>query len=381
MVRKITIFLLFNSFLLGESTRPGAVFLTIWPGSRPTALGGSFTAVAEDASAAYYNPGGLGFLKGVGITGNHVPWLPGLWSGMYYDYLALSVSLGDKGVIAFHTIYLNTGKTEVILPDGTHLPPYNTFDISPGIAYGYSINEKIGIGGGIKFIYSFLVPKWIWRKIREYLKTSVREGGIGIAWAVDVGVLYKVHNNLSLGVCFQNIGPGIVYVKGEKPDPLPFLVRVGWRIEPINNEFFKVMITSDLTKILVGIFELDSIEVKPNVWKKDLTAWDKIAYEIGDIWRGFGIEVGYYDMLFLRVGYFYDKTGWRGGIFVNDGNNTYHVSVIDFITGNYAGRFQKIGLTYGAGVKLGTFEFDFGIDENIYDFPTTNRKFSLTYTF
>jgi hypothetical protein len=40
----------------------------ILPGSRAQALAGAFTAVASDASAGWYNPAGLGFLKGPGVS-------------------------------------------------------------------------------------------------------------------------------------------------------------------------------------------------------------------------------------------------------------------------------------------------------------------------
>jgi len=48
----------------GESTNKRMIL----PGSRAQALGGAFTAVADDASAGWYNPAGLGFLKGPGIS-------------------------------------------------------------------------------------------------------------------------------------------------------------------------------------------------------------------------------------------------------------------------------------------------------------------------
>jgi hypothetical protein len=40
----------------------------ILPGARAQALGGAFTAVADDASASWYNPAGLGHLKGPGFS-------------------------------------------------------------------------------------------------------------------------------------------------------------------------------------------------------------------------------------------------------------------------------------------------------------------------
>lgn len=40
----------------------------IIPGARAQALSGAFTAVSDDASAGWYNPAGLGFLKGPGVS-------------------------------------------------------------------------------------------------------------------------------------------------------------------------------------------------------------------------------------------------------------------------------------------------------------------------
>ena len=38
-------------------------FLTLGVGARPLALGGSFAAIADDSTAAYWNPAGLGRLR------------------------------------------------------------------------------------------------------------------------------------------------------------------------------------------------------------------------------------------------------------------------------------------------------------------------------
>lgn len=41
----------------------GAIFLMIRPGARPSGMGSAFCAVADDATATYYNPAGIAFLK------------------------------------------------------------------------------------------------------------------------------------------------------------------------------------------------------------------------------------------------------------------------------------------------------------------------------
>ncbi|MCX6641121.1 MAG: hypothetical protein NTW14_11710 [bacterium] len=42
----------------------GTPFLQYEPTARSSGLGGAFTACADDASATWWNPGGLAFLKG-----------------------------------------------------------------------------------------------------------------------------------------------------------------------------------------------------------------------------------------------------------------------------------------------------------------------------
>jgi hypothetical protein len=115
-MKKFLIALILVPFLFGAHGYPGAVFLMIWPSARPTSLGGAFSGIADDPSATYYNPGGLGLLKEkLSVSLMHCNWLPGLTEGldisMYYEFLALSYKTKDKGTFGFNTIYLNTGET------------------------------------------------------------------------------------------------------------------------------------------------------------------------------------------------------------------------------------------------------------------------------
>ncbi len=64
---KITAFILlvFVCFSFGKIyaiSEGGAIFLLIRPGARPSGMGSAFAAIADDATATYFNPAGLGFL-------------------------------------------------------------------------------------------------------------------------------------------------------------------------------------------------------------------------------------------------------------------------------------------------------------------------------
>jgi hypothetical protein len=335
-MRKVFLTLVILSALMFGATRPGAVFLLIWPGARATALSGAFSAVADDATACYYNQAGLAFIDGTIVSLQHAPWLPGLHPDMYYEYAGITKSY-KVGTFGLSIIYLTTGPTEVRNFEGIYLGTYTTFDISIGLNYGAKIRENLGIGVGWKFVYSYLVPPWVWGRMPELNITS---GGIGITYAFDVGTIYKPFSFLTVAGALQNIGPDISYTESGASDPLPYTLRLGFRFQPINTNVIRIALTADITKILVGMF---ADETK--------TFFENLSYELDEAWKGVGLEIDYYNFVKLRAGHFWDNEG------------------------------ERVGFTYGGGIKAGGFSLDVGVDQDIYDFQTTNRKFSLSYQF
>lgn len=352
------------------SQNPGAVFLMIWPGARPTSMAGAFTAVADEASTIYYNPGGLAFLERTNATLMHCNWLPGLYSGMYYEYLGVTHNIKNRGTAGVNVIYLTTGETDVINERGEFLGRYTTFDIAPGIGYGFPVLDNLGVGIATKLIYSFLVPDWVWKVMPEL---GIEQGGTGITWAFDAGVIYKPFPFMNLGMALANVGPSISYTSSGESDPLPRMLRLGVAFYPVRNDMFSLCITPELTKILVGVFA-DSTK----------TFGEQFSAEWRDVWKSLGIEGGIHlgpIAGFLRAGYFEDITGQRGGLVFEKEGMTYHYSVEDLITRRNLGSFKSLGFTLGGGIRFQRFQFDLGVDQFIYDFTTSNYKFSFSYQF
>ncbi|HTK80876.1 MAG TPA: hypothetical protein VL633_01150, partial [Bacteroidota bacterium] len=72
-------------FAQGESAVP---FLLIAPNARADGMGEAGGALADDASAAFWNPAALAFLPGQEISLTHSNWLPAFQqSDLFYDYL------------------------------------------------------------------------------------------------------------------------------------------------------------------------------------------------------------------------------------------------------------------------------------------------------
>ena len=82
-----------NLYAQGESAVP---FLLIAPDARPGGMGEAGVALAENATAIWWNPAGLAFQYEDPETDNkgeaslmHVKWLPQFnFSDLWYDYLA-----------------------------------------------------------------------------------------------------------------------------------------------------------------------------------------------------------------------------------------------------------------------------------------------------
>ena len=336
-MRKVFLTLiLFTALISGAGQRPGAVFLLIWPGARATALSGAFSAAADDATACYYNQAGLAFMNSTSVSLQHAPWLQALNEDMYYEYLGITKSY-KIGTFGLGITYLTTGPTEVRNFEGVYLGTYTTFDISVGLNYGVPLRQNLGLGVGWKFVYSYLVPPWVWGRMPEL---GIQSGGIGITYAFDIGTMYKPFSFLTVAGALQNIGPNISYTESGASDPLPYTLRLGVKLQPINSRILRIALTADVTKILVGMFA-----------DEENSFFENLGYEFREAWKGIGLEIDYYNFVKLRAGYFHDSEG------------------------------KRTGFTYGGGIKAGGFSLDVGVDQDIYDFPTTNRKFSISYQF
>ena len=84
----------------------GAAFLKIGVG-RSTAMGDAFVAIADDASASYFNPAGLARVSRQ-VQLNHVDWI----ADVNHENLAVVLPMTNLGTIAFTVTALTMGDIE-----------------------------------------------------------------------------------------------------------------------------------------------------------------------------------------------------------------------------------------------------------------------------
>ncbi len=164
-----------------------ASFLEIGVGARPIAMGGAFTALADDPSAIYWNVAGIATLERRGIFFNHTDWI----ADISFDYLAGVVPLGRFGTLGLSITALTMGEmdvTTVTAPEGTG-QTFKASDFAVSIAYALKLTDRFAIGFNPKFIYQS-----IWQMSAQ-------------GFAIDVGAHYLTpFKNVQLGFSMTNFG-------------------------------------------------------------------------------------------------------------------------------------------------------------------------------
>lgn len=268
-----------NAFAVAESGVPS---LTIPPGARANGMGEAFVGVSDDATASWWNAGGLAFAKTRSLAFMHSQLVPDLATDVYYEFLGYSSPAGDVGTWGISVIYLTYGESIATDPSGNALGTFNSWEGTLNASFSMQLADDLGVGISMKFIRVDYAPA-------EFNQDNVN--GAGTSFAVDLGALWKFPSpRMNLGLSLTNMGPNIAFIDREQSDPLPFTARVGVAYTPIADEVSNLLLTFDLEQSLVWLVDPDVNTRRSEVWHV-------------------GTEYRYVNLIAGRVGYVYDKDG------------------------------------------------------------------------
>ncbi len=275
------------------------LFLKIAPGARPAGMGEAFVAIADDATATWWNPAGLGFQHGREFTMMYVRWLPQFnLSDLYYAYVSGTYEVPEWGTFGGNIIFLNLGETQRTGENAENLGTFSSYEIAVTGTYGAQINPNLSMGVGLKLAYSSLSPQG-----------AGQESGSGSATAVaaDLGMLYKspMLRGLSLGANLSNMGPKVSYIDRAQADPLPTNLKVGFAYKLVDQEYNKLTIASDVNKELV---KRDEFGRSDEFYEAIFSSWGDGDLVPSLIWN-VGAEYWYSTLVGLRAGYWNDELG------------------------------------------------------------------------
>lgn len=326
-IRNIFIVLVLACGLIqaGEITKKGttaAQFLKIGVGARAAAMGESYVAEVNDASAIFWNPAGLARVQGNEVMFVRTDW----FVGITYDFAGLVAPIADIGTFGLFYSGLNVSDMEVRTeqkPEGTG-ELFSATSLALGLSYARNMTGRFAFGVSGKYIH-----EQIWHETSS-------------TFALDVGITYLTSiNNLRLGMAIANYGgkmqldgkdllvfhdidPNldgnnesvIAKLNTEKYD-IPLIFRVGLAYDPLKSDFHRMTVSLD--------------GVTPNDYREYLN---------------FGWEYAFREMVFLRAGYKGIGLKEQEGGFSAGGGITYKMQngigiKIDYAYVDY-GRLDKV---------------------------------------
>lgn len=255
-----TKFFLIIALLLGgvgrgqDVTKAGttaAKFLAIGAGSRAVSMGGAFVATADDATAMYWNVGGLARLTRPELLVNYTRWI----ADIAYTYFGFAYPLGSMGTVGINVVSMTMDEMRVtdygVEGDYTG-ETFRAGSYAIGLAYARQITDRFSLGGNVK-----------------YIRESIAQCSAG-ALAVDLGTLFRTpFRGIRLGVSMNNFGQkmqmtgdDLLVLKDIDPTQegnnesvnavletgkfdLPLLMRVGLAKDVVDNDAMRLTLAID----------------------------------------------------------------------------------------------------------------------------------------
>lgn len=256
-------------------------FLNVGVGARAAGMGESFVTNGDDIGVAFWNPAGIGQLKGVHVMVDMNRWISDI--GQYsiaasseigsYGVVGMTFTMMDYGVIHGTTIDLVSAGSGAFEYVETGNVAVNNFAL--GLVYARAISTQFSIGGQVRYVYSGLGSNMI-----QTASSSEKMDNNLSAIAFDLGTRFNTEfKDLTFSMSLRNFSREARYPRMSQGYYLPLVFTLGFSIDAAALVFPEHSVHS-LVLLVNGLHPMDYSE-KLNV----------------------GAEYGFNKYLFLRGGY------------------------------------------------------------------------------
>jgi len=243
------------------SANTGLSFLKLGAGARSMAMGDAYSSVSDDGTAVIYNPARLN----AGADNNVTLMYNSAMQDLTNNFIGAKLKFNKLG-IGFGILKTSISDIEVRTMPGAAIDKFDAQNLSMNLSLCYELYKNLSVGVTSKLIYE-----------KIYIDEA---SGVGF----DIGTNY-VNDNLSTSFVISNLGS--INALKETSSKLPTAVRLGGAYNFKKNNLNFIL-------ALEGYKVLDG----------------------GKLHINSGAEVGFKDLLFLRMGYqtAYDNKGFTSGI-------------------------------------------------------------------
>ena len=342
-MRKIAVLL--TIFTIGQFVKAqeraittGVPFLLIAADARSAGMGDMGVATSADAFSQQHNPAKYAFsLDKQGFALSYTPYLTSIANDISLGQVNYFNRINERSAFAGSLRYFGLG--DIVLTDavGTQLNTVSPNELALDGSYALKLSERFSMAVGGRFIRSNLK-----------IAGEGNDATAATTFAVDIAGYYQseeiaydeFNGRWRAGFNFQNLGPKINYDNDkleENSNFIPSNMRLGAGFDFIFDEYNKVAVSAEITKLLVPTppSKINEGDTKPDgtaytadeaksandqanldyrktgwvsgIFKSFGDAPDGFSEELKEFTYALGAEYAYQDSFSLRTGYFHES--------------------------------------------------------------------------
>lgn len=192
----------------GDAGLAGA-FLNYGVGARGLGMGRAFAGIADDATAVYWNPGGLPLVH----QNQAILQYGRLIDGNGYQYLGYDHIFPYIGTLGLGMVYFSQGTAEETNTYGDVTGDFSNSQLGFLLGFGTDVTPELAAGATVKIVNQAMASK--------------SATGLGL----DLGLMYRPFTFLNIGLAFQNlVAPAIKMVEVEERYPMNMVIGLGLKL-------------------------------------------------------------------------------------------------------------------------------------------------------
>lgn len=305
----------------------GVPFILIAPDARAASMGDMGVATSVDAFSQQWNPSKYAFSETKsGVAVSYTPYLSKLVNDIFLGNVTYFNRLDERSAFAASLKYFSLGDIEFVADEFSEALIQRPNELTIDASYALRLSEQFAMSVAMR-----------------YLRSDLRLDGVdgdttpASTFGVDISGYYQseeeayadFNGRWRMGFAIQNIGPKFKYDQGGEENFQPTNLRLGTGFDFIFDQYNKVSVTAEVTKLLVptppvyGYVDTDGDETQdgdeptiivagkdPNVsflsgmFQSFGDAPDGFSEELKEFTWSLGAEYIYQDSFAFRAGYF-----------------------------------------------------------------------------
>lgn len=240
----------------------GVPFLLIASDARAAGMGDMGVATSADAYSQQWNPSKYAFsLSKSGIGVSYTPYLSKLVNDIFLGNVTYFNRINERSAFAASFKYFSLGEIELVQDEFSEALIAKPNELTIDASYSLRLADQFSMSVGLRYLRSDL-------RIDAIDANSSAAGSIG----VDISGFYQseeeAYNSFNgrtrLGFAIQNLGPKIKYDDAGRENFIPTNLRLGGGFDFIFDDYNKLALTAEVTKLLVPTPPITGTKIEYN---------------------------------------------------------------------------------------------------------------------